>query len=214
MQAKSGSPEQMTFTEQARRAQIIEAAVEVIAEVGSAGASFARIAERAGLSSTGLITYHFANRQDLIDSIVREVMTAFAGHVGPLVAAAPTPAAALDAFIGANVDFIRSHRRHLLAVLDIAAGSRDTGDGASASAAVARADLDALQELLERGQAQGEFRAFDPRSVAIAIRSLRDGILGALTVDPDLDLDAYGSELRTVVRLMTAVPPYAQGETS
>ncbi|MBB4939476.1 AcrR family transcriptional regulator [Streptosporangium album] len=205
MQANFRPGEQRTFTEQARRAQIIEAAVEVIAEVGSAGASFAKIAKQAGLSSTGLITYHFANRQDLINSVVGEVMAAFAGHVGPLVDAQPTPADALDAFVGANVGFIRSHRKHLLAVLDIAAGSRATENGAAASAAVARADLDALEDLLARGQRQGQFRQFDPRSVAIAIRSLRDGILGALTVDPGLDLDAYGKELRTLVRLMTAV---------
>ena len=37
-------------------------AITTIAELGYASASFARIAKRAGLSSTGLISYHFANR--------------------------------------------------------------------------------------------------------------------------------------------------------
>ncbi|MFC4013215.1 TetR/AcrR family transcriptional regulator [Nonomuraea purpurea] len=198
MRAKNSSPEQRSLTEQARRAQIVEAAVEVIADEGYAKASFARIATKAGLSSTGLITYHFANRQDLIDSIVDEVMTAFAGHVRERVDAEFAPAARLDAFVSANLDFIRTHRKHLVAVLDITAGSRTT------LAKIMKADIDALEDLLVQGQRQGEFRAFHPRSVAIAIRSMRDGILRVLSVEPDFDLTSYEHELRTLVRLATS----------
>ncbi|MEU6155652.1 TetR family transcriptional regulator [Actinosynnema sp. NPDC047251] len=35
--------------------------METLAESGYAGASFARIAKRAGLSSPGLLSYHFAD---------------------------------------------------------------------------------------------------------------------------------------------------------
>ena len=62
-----------SFIEQSRRAQIVDAAISTIAEVGYAKASFARIAERAGLSSTGLISYHFANRAELIAEVVDRV---------------------------------------------------------------------------------------------------------------------------------------------
>ncbi|MER6944226.1 TetR/AcrR family transcriptional regulator [Nonomuraea sp. NPDC000554] len=201
------------MTEQARRAQIVEAAVEVIADEGLAKASFARIARKAGLSSTGLITYHFANRQDLIDSLVAEVMTAFAGHVAERVDAEQTPAARLDAFIGANLGFIRTHRKHLVAVLDITAGSRTAEGGPSALAKIMSADIDALEDLLVQGQRLGEFRAFHPRSVAVAIRSMRDGIIRVLSVDPDFDLGSYEHELRALVRLATAATPHVPGET-
>ena len=50
------------FTEHARRAQIVGAAVETIADLGYGQASFAQIARRAGPSSTGLISYHFAHK--------------------------------------------------------------------------------------------------------------------------------------------------------
>jgi TetR/AcrR family fatty acid metabolism transcriptional regulator len=55
MQARHGpdGAAPRTFTESARRAQIVQAAIETIAEVGYARASYARIAEHAGLSSTG-----------------------------------------------------------------------------------------------------------------------------------------------------------------
>ena len=45
---KSGQPKDRTFIETARRAQIVAAAIDTIAELGYGQASLARIAERAG----------------------------------------------------------------------------------------------------------------------------------------------------------------------
>jgi AcrR family transcriptional regulator len=64
----------------ARRSQILEATIDVVAEEGFAKASFARICERAGLSSTRLISYHFAGKAELVSALVE--------HVGALVVAA------------------------------------------------------------------------------------------------------------------------------
>ena len=50
-----------TFTETARRAQIIAAAIDTIAELGYGQASLARIAETAG-TSKGVIIYHFGGK--------------------------------------------------------------------------------------------------------------------------------------------------------
>jgi TetR/AcrR family fatty acid metabolism transcriptional regulator len=47
--------------ETARRAQIMAAAIDTIAEAGFAGASFAPIAGKLGISR-GLISYHFAGK--------------------------------------------------------------------------------------------------------------------------------------------------------
>lgn len=68
--ARRGGP---SFTETGRRAQIVAAAIDVIAEAGYRRASFAKIAERAGLSSTGMISYHFDGREDLMREVVVEV---------------------------------------------------------------------------------------------------------------------------------------------
>ena len=59
------------------------AAVETIAELGYAKASFVQIAKRAGLSSPGLISYHFANKDDLISQVVAEVYAAGGAAVAP-----------------------------------------------------------------------------------------------------------------------------------
>jgi AcrR family transcriptional regulator len=44
----------------------VRAAIATIADLGYRSAPFAQIAKRAGLSSTGLICYHFDNHDDLI----------------------------------------------------------------------------------------------------------------------------------------------------
>src|SRR6201996_6707398 len=81
--------------EQARRAQIVTAAIAVIAENGSGRASFARIAEQAGLSSTGLISYHFASRAELMELVADRVIAEITAFMGDRMAGATGAADAL-----------------------------------------------------------------------------------------------------------------------
>ena len=80
-----------TFTSQARRAQIVAAAIDTIAGLGLAGATFARIAERAGLSSTRMISYHFADRDDLLDAVVARVFELAGDYMAPYVLSQERP---------------------------------------------------------------------------------------------------------------------------
>ena len=58
-----------TFTQQKRRDQLVQCMIEVIAEAGFARASVGELARRAGVSK-GVITYHFAAKDDLIRAAV------------------------------------------------------------------------------------------------------------------------------------------------
>ena len=77
-----------TFTESGRRAQIVASAIEVIAEVGYTNASFSRIAKHAGLSSTGMISYHFAGKDDLYAACVTEIEQVTGAYMNPRIDAA------------------------------------------------------------------------------------------------------------------------------
>jgi AcrR family transcriptional regulator len=79
----------------ARREQIISAAVAVIADVGYARASFARIAERVALSSTRFISYHFAGKGELMAAVVSDVVASIADVVGSRIAGQSTAAGML-----------------------------------------------------------------------------------------------------------------------
>ena len=98
MQAKTVRARR-TFTEGARRAQIVQAAIETIAEAGYRGATFARIARHAGLSSTGLISYHFAGRDELIAEVAAKVIADICAFMTARLEGVSDPAAALRGYI-------------------------------------------------------------------------------------------------------------------
>ena len=59
--------------ERGRRAQIVDAALHVMAEHGFRGASIKRIAERAGLKSPALIYWYFKDKQALLEGIFQRI---------------------------------------------------------------------------------------------------------------------------------------------
>src|SRR5579864_4314825 len=113
----------MTFTEAARRAQIIAAAIDTIAEAGYGQASLARIAERAG-TSKGVISYHFAGKDDLIREVVAEVLAKGEAYMIPRILAESSGAGMLRAYIESNLAFMREHRNHVLAIFEIFLNAR------------------------------------------------------------------------------------------
>src|SRR5579864_185947 len=113
----------MTFTEAARRAQIIAAAIDTIAEAGYGQASLARIAERAG-TSKGVISYHFAGKDELIREIVTDVLARAQAYMIPRLLAESSGAGMLRTYIESNLAFMQEHRNHLIAVVEIFLNAR------------------------------------------------------------------------------------------
>ncbi len=201
-------PKGRTFIENARRQQIVTAAIDTIAEVGFAKASLARIAERIGISK-GVISYHFAGKDDLIRQVVIEIVEASRSYIIPRVFAESAGPARLRAYIESNLAFMREHRNSMIAILDIArnggvmADGRRRVDGRDAGVAVRL-----LEEELARLQSQGELRRdFDPGVMAVAIRAAIDSVPHRLVGDPDLDIDHYSKELATIFDLATRIGP-------
>ncbi|MEU3711963.1 TetR/AcrR family transcriptional regulator [Streptomyces catenulae] len=186
-----------TFTNSARRAQIVAAAIDTIAELGYAKASFARITERAGLSSPRMISYHFADKDDLMHQVVREVFTAGAEFIGARMAAEETVAGRLRAYLEANLRFLRDHPREMLALTEIGPHARDADGAAYTSRSAQEPSLRGLAELLAAGQRSGEFREFDVASMAVMIRGAVDAAAVRLRGEPALDVDTYTRELVT-----------------
>jgi TetR/AcrR family fatty acid metabolism transcriptional regulator len=194
---------QRTFIETARRAQIAAAAIDTIAEVGYAGASFARIAERVGISR-GLISYHFAGKDDLIKEVVHEAAEQAKAYIRPRILAESTGPATLRAYIASNLAFMRDHRNNVIAMIEIArsAEGRRIFYGAT--------DVVDAVRLLEHGlsgfQTAGQFRPdFDPHVMAIAIRAAIEAASPRLALDPEFDIDNYANEIATVFDLATRV---------
>ena len=191
----SGQKAGRTFIETARRAQIVAAAIDTIAELGYGQASLARIAETAG-TSKGVIIYHFGSKDDLIREIVAELSAKGRAYLGPRLEAEPTGAGMLRAYIESNMAFIRENRNHVLAIVEIVFSGRAADGSPLYDPAIRLEGAEALRQLLAHFQGTGEFRAdFDPDVIAMAIRAALDAVPPRLARDPDLDIGRYGREL-------------------
>ncbi|RSM46384.1 TetR/AcrR family transcriptional regulator [Amycolatopsis balhimycina DSM 5908] len=188
-----------TFTNEARRAQIMRAAIDTIAELGYAKASFARITEKAGLSGPRMISYHFADKDDLIHEILMYVLTAGARFINERVEAADTPVGKLRAYLEANLQFLREHPNDVAALTEIGPHLRTAADRPYTSVSAQEVSAQSLEKLLAQGQTSGEFRDFDVRSMAVLIRGAVDGAARRLRdeADFDFDFDAYVREAVT-----------------
>ncbi len=190
-----------TFVEAARRAQIVDSAIEVVAAAGYAKASLAEIARHAGISR-GLISYHFSGKPELIGEVLATVFTDVAAHIGPRVEAQTTAAGQLRAYIEANLAYMDRHRSRIAALVEIISGG-----GLGVDPAQAEEDgLGPVVELFRRGQAAGEFRSFDPYVMARALRSVIDSMAPRLS-DSGLNLPAAARELTTLFELATRRSP-------
>jgi AcrR family transcriptional regulator len=115
----------------ARRAQLVDAAIDVLARDGYAAASTVRIARAAGVSR-GVLTYHFRDRADLIAEVVRTVYTLAGAEPGPRVVRAGSSRASLLAFVGGSVAFYAAHPRHLAALSAVFSAQERDGTNWSA----------------------------------------------------------------------------------
>jgi AcrR family transcriptional regulator len=193
-----------TFIETARRAQIVAAAIDTIAEVGYARASLVRIASRIGISR-GLISYHFAGKDELIKEVVHEVIEQGKAYMHPRMLAQSTGSGMLRAYIESNLAFMREHPNHLIAIVEIARNGV-TIDGKRRFYGDADVDeaVRALTQLLARFQTAGQLRAdFDPHVMAIAIRAAIDAVPSRLAFDRELDIDNYAREIANLFELAT-----------
>jgi AcrR family transcriptional regulator len=180
----------LSVTETARRGQILSATIDVLAEHGYARTSFERIRERAGLSSTRIITYHFGAKSDLMNAVLGTIV-----HVKDQFTARLLPsgrAATLRAHIEAEVAFLGAHPEAVRALDEVR--SHRAGEPIT-EALLNDLRVGRLARQLRQGQAEGAFGEFTPEVMARTIAQAVDGAAAALVADPDQDLQAYGREL-------------------
>ena len=196
--------ERRTFIENARRQQIVGAAIDTIAEVGYAQASLARIAARIGVSK-GVISYHFAGKDDLIKQVVIDVVEAGRAYILPRVFAESTGPGMLRAYIESNLAFMREHRNYMVAVVEILRnGALTTDGGRRVDGRDVNVAARLLEEQLARLQAEGELRSdFDPGVMAVAIRATIDVVPHRLVREPDFDIENYAREIAAIFDLAT-----------
>lgn len=183
-----------TFIEEARRAQIVQAAIAVIAGHGYEAASLARIARNAGISK-GVISYHFAGKDELMHQVVVHVYTRIAEHMAPRLDAAPDPSAKVRTYVLAVAEYMRGNREQLMALGGIFAGARSPEGEPEYGFAGNEPLYTALEELFREGHDSGDLREFDRRVMAVAMQGAIDAMFGYWAANPDHDLEHHAREL-------------------
>ncbi|MFI5778893.1 TetR/AcrR family transcriptional regulator [Nocardia sp. NPDC051570] len=196
MQAKpSLDKQERTVTETARRAQIVNAAIDVVAEHGYSNASFARIAKQAGLSSTGMISYHFRGKDDLLREVVAEIVRVSTEFVVGKLDSEADYSAVLRAWFAANLALLDEYPRHQHALASIIAHAR-LDDPRLFGLIERHLDIARDEERwIREAQRAGAFRDFDPAIMVMAIRGAREAAIARARIDPDFDTTSCAREL-------------------
>jgi AcrR family transcriptional regulator len=186
-----------TFTQLKRRDQLVDCAIDAITELGFPRTSVAEVARRAGVSK-GVVTYHFAAKDDLISAVIAHVLGSMTEYVRPrLLAAEPltSPEKFIAAYIGTWVEYFRTHAREVITLVRIYNSFRDESGRPNPAFDVRADEVTAVEQVLTRGQAEGLLGPFSARVMATSIKAVLDDLLTQFAADPDLDIEAYGTEL-------------------
>lgn len=186
-------PDRGTFTQTARRAQLVGCAIDALVEVGYQQTTVAEVARRAGVSK-GVVTYYFPARDDLIWAVVGAVFASVGEQVGTRLEDVP-PGRFVATYVGAWVDYYRTYHREMIAIAEIWTSFRDANGRPHLDARTLGQERTLVETALTAGQAEGTLGEFSPRVVAVTLKAALDGLLAQLALEPDLDLDAYRDEL-------------------
>lgn len=96
-----------------RRTALIDAAVELAREGGSAAITMGAVAERAGLSRSAVYEY-FRSSADLAADVILDELALWAHRLAEAVAEAQEPSAQIEAWVRAALDYV-ADGRHALA---------------------------------------------------------------------------------------------------
>ena len=182
-----------TLIKEVRRKQIIDTTIETIAANGFSNTTLGGIAKQAGVS-TGVITYHFKNKDDLIEQSIRKLFEAPNAHVVSRVEGESTHRGRLRAYIEANIEFMRDHRSHSVALI-YSFGSISSEEKRHRVMTRQHAKIRRyLSKILRAGQDAGEFGTFDSDTLSLILFAALEGLMLQWVLDEEAVDLARGTE--------------------
>ena len=189
-----------------RRAQLEDAAVRVVAEVGFAAAGADTICAAAGVSK-GLLWHYYDDVDSLLTASARRAFAELESAVAESVSDAGSVADLLRAAIRRAAQLPATHGPQLEAIRQIVVNLR-RADGSQTLDEAEYAGLYSAQEaLLRRGQDEGSIRSdLDPRLLAVTYQGTVDSMIDHLLRNPDVDAEALAELVGQVLLDGMATP--------
>ena len=202
MKDEKTNEEKRSFIAAARREQIMEAAIATLDEIGFVRASLEQIAKRAGIS-TALISYHFKDRNDLMDCLLMNLLENTASYILERVSKEKDPHAKLETFTLASLAYQGTHNARNTALIEIIFNARTEGNIPYYKLNDEEEGVDEVMQELRRilmeGQQQGVFGNFNADVMANLIQGSIGEYMFNTDVTKKVDLETYGSELVSII---------------
>ena len=188
--------EKQSYIAEARREQIIKAAIEVLTETGYFNTSLGKIAKKANIS-TGLISYHFSGKEDLMIQTLIYLVEQERKSIVERVERKQTPTERLIAYIEANLAYQVTNMTNNRALIEIAFNAR-TPDNTPYYLLDDEEEEEDLKlalliDILNQGQETQEFGTFNPQVIAAIIQGAISESM--LTSHKGVSLEEYSEEL-------------------
>lgn len=177
----------MARNEAGARARILQTAGDLFADRGFDAVSVADIAAGCGVS-TGLIYYHFKDKQTLFESVVREGVHLFEEVAVRTLTAEGSPRQRLETFMAEYMALLAGRpalmRLLIRSVLDLG--------GPAPQHVVMRGaiTIDRVQTVIAEGVAAGEFRPVNEPLAAMALFGLVNTLVTAHFLETPIGRDA------------------------
>ena len=165
-----------SFIEEARRRQIVEIAVETIAEVGYHQTTLADIADKAKISK-GVIPYYFQNKAVLIQETIRWISLSLHEYTVPRVNNQSGAMDKLRAFITSNYEYMKYHRSYMVAMVDLWGSHKTREQKTAFHEKEYEQDRKWLENIIKVGQENGEIPGLNADNLASLILALIDGVM-------------------------------------
>lgn len=192
-----GEPRRTTSRQFKRRAQIIDAAAQVFAELGYSAASTQNIAEVLGLRQASLY-YYFRSKEDALSEVCLIGVQGFLEELEAICESGRSFDDKVRAGILNHLMPLREKRAYVLVFLRDR--HRITGPGRGEVGKVTRRYEKLWQDMIEDGQRAGAFCPdMDPRSATLAIIGMCNAASGWLDPKKDGEIERIGEEFAGLV---------------
>lgn len=192
-----------------RRAQLLDAVIELLAEGAYHAVTQDRVAERAGVSK-GLLTYYYPEKDALFVEAIRRYHQREVDRLFALVALPGVSAGRkLELLIEAAFASPEAVEREIRFQVEVWSYAKDRPEARAALRETYIAFREACSRLLDAGREEGFVRTDDPEGAYRAIHALIDGISFQLALEPAQDLPALRRRLNAVIRAIIGAPSTA-----
>ena len=191
--------EKLTFIEEARRKQIIEATIQTIAEFGFINASLSEIADQINVSK-GVISYHFDGKDDLISETFRYIINLQESFRRERVEQQNEPLDKIKTHILSNIEFFKTYPVEVRAQMELISSFNSLTAKREFERSVYGPPAEYLQGILAEGQKNNTIKDFDNKTMANLIIASLEGIMFQWIFNSDLiNLDECAAELIKLV---------------